>query len=146
MERQNSISFMIRTLSNLHRRKVFEVASPPRGEDAFTETEGLIMGYLCDHRGETLFQRDVEAVFCIRRSTASRFLKHLERDGMLLRQSVPQDARLKKLVLTDKALGIHMEIEAKTRGMEQRMTEGITEEELSAFFAVARKIQRNLSE
>ena len=102
------------------------------------------MGFLCDHLDRELYQRDVEEVFCIRRSTASRFLQNLERDGMLTRQSVPQDARLKKLVPTEKAMAIHAEIAEKFQIAEALMTAGLKAEELEQFIATARKIQRNL--
>ena len=117
---------------------------PPEGRPGITEPEGLIMGFLCDHLDRELYQRDVEEVFCIRRSTASRFLQNLERDGMLTRQSVPQDARLKKLVPTEKAMAIHAEIAEKFQIAEALMTAGLTAEELEQFIATARKIQRNL--
>ena len=119
--------------------------SPPSDErHGSTETECLIMGFLCDHPDRALYQRDVEEAFCIRRSTASRFLQNLERDGMLVRQSVPQDARLKKLIPTEKALAVHADIAEKFQIAEKLMTAGLAEEELEQFIATARKIQRNL--
>ena len=121
-----------------------ELTPPPSDRHGIPETEGLIMGFLCDHPERELYQRDVEEVFCIRRSTASRFLQNLERDGMLTRQSVPQDARLKKLVPTEKAMAIHAEIAEKFQIAEALMTAGLTAEELEQFIATARKIQRNL--
>ena len=123
-----------------------ELTPPPEDRHGITETEGLIMGFLCDHPERELYQRDVEEVFCIRRSTASRFLQNLERDGMLIRQSVPRDARLKKLIPTEKALAIHADIAEKFQIAEALMTAGLTAEELEQFIATARKIQRNLLE
>ena len=119
--------------------------SPPSDErHGSTETECLIMGFLCDYPDRALYQRDVEEAFCIRRSTASRFLQNLERDGMLVRQSVPQDARLKKLIPTEKALAVHADIAEKFQIAEKLMTAGLAVEELEQFIATARKIQRNL--
>ena len=60
IDRQNSISFTIRGLSNLLRRKMMEVAPPPEDRHGTTETEGQIMGFLCDHPDRALYQRDVE--------------------------------------------------------------------------------------
>ena len=65
---------------------------------------------------------------------------------MLIRQTVPQDARLKKLIPTEKAMSVHADIAEKFRIAEARMTAGLTEEELEQFIATARKIQRNLLE
>ena len=145
MDRQNSIGFVIRRMSNLLRRKLMEVAPPPQDRQGVTETEGQIMGFLCDHPELELYQRDVEEVFCVRRSTASRFLQNLEADGMLRRESVPRDARLKRLVPTQKALAIHAEFEGVDRHLERLMTQGLTEEEVSCFLHVACKIQQNLT-
>ena len=123
-----------------------ELSPPSEDRHGITETECLIMGFLCDHPDRALYQRDVEEVFCIRRSTASRFLQNLEQDGMLIRQTVPQDARLKKLIPTEKAMSVHADIAEKFRIGEAHMTAGLTEEELEQFIATARKIQRNLLE
>ena len=123
-----------------------ELSPPSENRHGITETECLIMGFLCDHPDRALYQRDVEEVFCIRRSTASRFLQNLEQDGMLIRQIVPEDARLKKLIPTEKAMAVHADIAEKFQIAEARMTAGLTEEELEQFIATARKIQRNLLE
>ena len=125
---------------------MMELAPPPEDRNGITETECLIMGLPRDPPDREPYHRDVEEVFCIRRSTASRFLQNLEKDGMLTRQSVPQDARLKKLVPTEKAIAIHEDIAEKFQIAEALMTAGLTEEELAQFIATARKIQRNLLE
>ena len=51
-----------------------------------------------------LRQKDFEQQFNIRRSTASNILALIEKNGLIQRESVPYDARLKKIVLTDKAI------------------------------------------
>ena len=144
IERQNTVGFTIRALSNLLRRKMFELVPPPPERAGVTEMEGQIMGYLCDHPDREFYQKDVEEMFCIRRSTASRFLKGLERGGLLVRQSVPRDARLKKLVPTEKAISIHEEINRTNRELEDILTADLTREELESFLSTAHKIQRNL--
>ena len=144
MERQNTIGFTITTLSNLLRRKMFQLAPPPPEREGITAMSGQIMGYLCEHAGTDIYQKDVEEVFCIRRSTASQFLKGLERSGLLLRQPVLRDARLKLLVPTPKALALHQQFNQAAQQMEALLTQGISQEELDTFLAVAHKIQRNL--
>lgn len=145
MEYDHSIGFAIRSLSNLLRRKMLEQAPLPQNIKGLSETEGLIMGFLCDHAGQELYQKDVEEVFCIRRSTASRFLIRLEREGMLLRESVFHDARCKRLIPTEKAKELHKEILEKSAAMERLMKTGLSKEEEQMFFSVVRKIEKNLS-
>lgn len=141
IDRQGSLGFTIRCLSNLMRRKLCESAPSPEGR---SEIGGQIMGFLCDHADREFYQRDIEAIFYIRRSTASRFLKDLEQDGLLLRQSVSQDGRLKRLVPTEKALAIHEEFNRKALQVESILSDGLTAEEIAQFVAIAQKIQHNL--
>lgn len=144
MEPRDSIGCTIRTLSNLLRRK-FMSAHPPQKGPLGSETAGMIMGYLCDHADKQLCQHDVEQVFCIRRSTASRLFTALERDGMVERRGIPGDGRRKLLVPTAKALAIHAEFVVYQDALESCMAEGISQEELQAFLQTARKIEANLS-
>ena len=45
-----------------------------------------------------VFQRDVERAFGLSRSTATGILQLMEKNGLILRESVHNDARLKSLV------------------------------------------------
>lgn len=144
MELEASVGFTIRSLSNLLRRRML-VEAPPPGNSHASETGGLIIGYLCDHPDREFYQRDIEEAFCIRRSTASRFLKDLERDGMLDREGVPWDARLKRLVPTEKARAIHKDIASRRQALEERMTAGLTPQQVEDFLSIARHIEENLS-
>ena len=143
MDVQNSVGLTIRTLSNLLRRK-FVCPAQPRDRHC-SETSGLIMCYLCEHSNDALCQHDVEQAFCIRRSTASRFLTMLEEDGLIERRSAPNDARRKLIVPTQKALSIHAQILRRREELEACITQDISPEELRIFLEVARKIETNLS-
>ena len=59
------------------------------------------------HRDEPVFQRDIEREFSITRSTVTNILQLMERKGYIQRLSVPQDARLKQLVLTEEGIQRH---------------------------------------
>lgn len=140
-----SIGFEIRTLSNLLKRKLFEIAPPPAGE-GLTDMQGQIVDFLFESGShKEIFQRDVEERFSIRRSTASRLLMAMEQKGVLARETVPCDARLKKLTLTPKAVTCHVAVKAKIVEIEALATHGLTNEELCSFFDVANKIKKNLT-
>lgn len=144
MSRADDLGAHIRIMSNLLKRKVLEVALPPEGGWA-TAGQGNILGYLHRHQDRPVFQRDLEEAFQIRRSTASRILKRMEEQGLLRRERVEEDARLKRLVLTDKARAMHRHVERSIHQMEDVLSAGLTEEERSAFCAIAAKIEENLS-
>ena len=112
--------------------------------ESVTGTNGWIIGYLADNQGRDIFQRDLEEEFSVRRSTASKVLKLMEQKGLIRRESVPYDARLKKLVLTDTALEMHSHVVRDSERLEAKLTKGLTDEELQTFFAIAEKIKDNL--
>ncbi|MBR2027626.1 MAG: MarR family transcriptional regulator [Oscillospiraceae bacterium] len=79
--------------------------------DASFEDTGLnglqarILGFIDknDRAGRSVYQRDIEMEFKIRRSSVSSVLDTMEKNGYVLRCQSRQDARLKQLVLTEKA-------------------------------------------
>ena len=79
--------------------------------DASFEDTGLnglqarIMGFIDrnDRAGKAVYQRDIETEFKIRRSSVSSVLDTMEKNGYVIRCQSQHDARLKKLVLTEKA-------------------------------------------
>ena len=112
--------------------------------DHLTGTHGWAIGYFFDHRGQDVFQRDFEKECNIRRSTATAILQCMEKNGLILRESVPYDARLKKITLTDKALELHEKIRADFAALEAALRRNLTEEELGCFFSVLSKIQKEV--
>jgi len=57
---------------------------------------------------------------------------------------VPYDARLKKIVLTEKAIEIHHKATQNIKNIENTLKKGITYEELKFFYSVIDKIKANL--
>jgi DNA-binding MarR family transcriptional regulator len=92
-----------------------------------------------------IFQRDIEELLQIRRSTASTLLQGMEAKGLIRREPVAFDARLKKLVLTEKSIAAHKQIATNISSFENKLTKDILEEELKTFFQVINKIKNNLT-
>ena len=105
MERRLTVGFKVRTLSVAIKR-AFE-ASKSRSGFECTGTHGWVIGYLYDNRDRDVFQRDIEKQFSVRRPTMTEILKLMEKNGLITRQSVSYDARLKKIVLTNKGIEIY---------------------------------------
>lgn len=68
----------------------------------------------------------------------------MEEKGLIKRESVPYDARLKKLVLTNRAIELNKIIEIDIIEIDKKMTAGLSDEEISAFIATIQKIKKNL--
>ena len=92
-----------------------------------------------------VYQKDVETEFEIRKSTATGILQLMEKNGLITRESVARDARLKKLVPTKKALALRTCVLKNIQDAEARMTEGISEEELDLCRKVLLQMSCNLS-
>ena len=112
--------------------------------DKMTGTHGWAIGYFYHNRDKDIFQKDFEQQFNIRRSTASNILTLMEKNGLITRESVPYDARLKKIILTQKAVEIHHIVEGAFEKLEETIQQGITAEELEIFYKVLDKINTNL--
>ena len=107
--REKEVSFITRKLANLIKRDV-EKSCNKLGFERVKGVNGWAIAYFYENRGNNIFQKDFEEKFSIRRSTASVILKNMEQKGLIMRVSVESDARLKKIVLTEKAIEIHKKI------------------------------------
>ncbi|MDU1412569.1 MAG: MarR family winged helix-turn-helix transcriptional regulator [Clostridium sp.] len=143
MNQHKHIGFEIKTLSNLIKRQ-FDQSSNKKEIDNLTGTNGWVIGYLANNQHRDVFQRDLELEFSIRRSTASKILQLMEKKGFIKREAVEYDARLKKLVLTEKALEVHAIAQQGINQLEEKISKGLTNEEIETFFKIAEKIKKNL--
>ena len=112
--------------------------------ERMTSMQVMILGYLDDHRDDDVFQKDLEKIFRIRRSTATGILKVMEREGYLTRQPVPQDARLKKLMLTARGQSFCNEAKRRSDEIEGVMLRGMTEDEVGTLFSLLGRLRDNL--
>lgn len=145
MEPKIHIGFELRTTANLIRREI-DNAMSSRGIEKLTGMQGRVIGYLYHHQDRPIFQRDLESVFSIRRSTATAMLQTMEKHGLIERKSVAEDARLKQILPTAIALKRHGLFEQEIDRVEQSVLNGITPTECDALLAILKKINNNLGE
>lgn len=91
-----------------------------------------------------VFQRDVEKAFSMSRSTTTGILQLMEKNGLLLRESVESDARLKSLIPTPKAANLDAQIGEFLHQTEQLLTRGIPAEQLEMFLRTVEQMNQNL--
>ncbi len=110
-----------------------------------TGVQSKIMHYIyaASEKGD-VFQKDIAERFCLRRSSATEILNLIEKAGMISRESVDYDARLKRIVLTDKARELQQKLCAHISETEARLVSGISERELSVFMSVIAKMSDNI--
>lgn len=138
---KGSVGFEINTLSILMRRE----ANKP-DEDMGSPKIGWVIGYIYARNGQDVYQKDIEKVSFLRRSTTTVMLQKMEQKGLIERTSVSSDGRLKKITLTPKAIAMHEKILKNIEGTDKKLTKGISEEELAAFKKTLEKMKNNLKE
>lgn len=141
--KEKSVGVELRCL-NHQIRHYFENLEIKKQIDEITGTNGWIIGYLADHPDREIYQKDLEERFGMTRSTASKVLTLMERKGFIQRRNVVRDARLKKIVLTQKALKISERMARETDRFEEKLTAGFTEEELDRLFRYLRRMKDNI--
>ena len=113
------IPAQIRRVDNLIFRKINQFARENDVEQA-TPMHGWIIGYLYRHRDTPVFQRDIE------------------------RRSVPQDARLKQLVLTEAGVQFHEKTMLTFHQTDDYVAGLLTEEENAELLRLLNKLREAL--
>ena len=137
---QNATRYLSK-LSNKLRRK-FDMLSSRK---EFSGSQGRTLRFLLSQT-EDIYQKDIEEEYSIRPSTATQLLKQMEKNGLIIREPEAYDNRLKKIVVTDKALLYKQQVIEDLTTLEETLIKGISETDLQVFFRVTEKMMDNLSE
>ncbi len=140
-QEQKHVGYEVHTLD----RMIGQLIGQLFEKEGLTITQSWIIRYLYEHPGEMIFQKDIEAFFHLARSTATGVLQVMERRGILRREAVPSDARLKSLVLTEKGIRLQMTTAENFARLEQILRENISEEEMELFFTTIERLRENIS-
>lgn len=145
MEDKREIGFQVRTLSHLIKRMADQTVFSEEVVQC-TGMHGWMIGYLYENQEREIFQRDIQDRFMIRRSTVTGILQLMEKNGLITRTPVKDDARLKRIQLTPKAIKLHQQIISGIREMERRLSQNLTEEEKETFLTLCEKIKAGIEE
>ena len=131
---------------NLHISNTLETVlekDPVGGQ--LNPTQLALFRHLYFHREENVYQRDLEKAFLLSRSTASRVLQGLESMGLITRSGVEADGRLKKLILTPRALELGERMSVFYRSADELLWEGFSAEESQMLCLMLERMRRNLT-
>lgn len=146
MKQATSIGFQVHELSRMIKRSLDEQINALSLQcEEITGVQACIMGYIkCESEKSDVFQKDIEKAFHIRRSTVTETLRLMEAKGLVTRESVSHDARLKRLTLTPKAIEIHEQISGEIEEVEKKLTRGLSSGEMMLFLEIVHKMKCNL--
>ena len=109
-----------------------------------TITQARVMNYILEHNGQDIYQKDLEKVLNLRRATVSEVLSTMEKRGLITRIKNSNDARTKKITLSELDCNKHQQIQDNIKYLEDMLTKDISEQELLAFSLTLKKMQDNL--
>ena len=139
----HDVGRLINTLSHQLKR---QMCVQEEEDSLTTNMQRLVLHYiLFQSLQRDIYQKDVEKEFQIRRSTATGTLQILEKNGFITREPVKQDARLKKLMPTEKAKAVRQHILDNIRYVEELLAKDIPEEKLTVCREVLMQMSENLS-
>lgn len=114
-------------------------------DDNLTISQAYVIDFICNEgKDKDVFQKDLESVFDLKRSSISLMLNNMEKSSLIERVPVKEDGRLKKIVLTEKSIKIYEKISNAIDLIENKLSENITEEELKVFQNVLNKIRNSI--
>lgn len=125
-------------------RRRYEHSEVKQMVDNITGMHSWVIGFLIEHDGTDIYQRDIESALGLSRSGTSKLLAQMEQKGLVTRVRVACDDRLKKIMLTDRARVYSEQIRADLQQTEALLTNGFSDEELVQLSAMLARMQQNL--
>ncbi|MBQ6929764.1 MAG: winged helix-turn-helix transcriptional regulator [Oscillospiraceae bacterium] len=107
--------------------------------------QARILGFV-EHNnksGKSVYQRDIEAEFKIRRSSVSSVLDTMEKNGYIIRCQSRHDARLKQILLTEKADKMGQQHRDAIDRFEENLTKNISVQETETLKYLLNKVLEN---
>lgn len=141
-EIKNELGHKVRIVNN-NIDKYFHTAWAKSGSEA-TRMQCATLHYLRVHKEENVFQKDLEVAFSVSAATMTNILKVMEKEGLISRISMESDARLKKLVMTEKGVALDNEAHQNVVRLEAGMKKGFTEEEITRFREYLDRMAQNI--
>ncbi len=137
------VGFEIHRTEHMMSRRL-EAGVKAEGIDEITLSHGWIIRFLYENRERDIYQKDIEKYFLVGRSTVTNSIQLMEKKGLVRREFVECDARLKKVLLTEKGIQSHETIENMIAEMNSGILDGIDEQDAQVFLKVIRRIRENI--
>lgn len=129
--------------SNRIKRRISEEAS----KHGVTSIQSRILGFIHNNLDKRdIFQKDIEEEFDIRRSSVTSVIQLMEKNGYIKRVSVSEDARLKKIILTEKGLEIDRKVHEYITKFEKSLRDQLSAEEVDILISLIDRLSRKIAD
>ncbi|SCH45979.1 MULTISPECIES: MarR family winged helix-turn-helix transcriptional regulator [unclassified Romboutsia] len=114
-------------------------------DDNLTVSQAYVIDFISNiEKSKDIFQKDLEKQFDLKRSSISLMLNNMEKSDLIQRIPVAKDARLKKIVLTEKSIELNEKISNAIDSIENKLSNDLTQEEIKVFYKVLNKMRNSL--
>lgn len=138
---EKDIGAKLKRIMNLTKREI----DKSLGEDSITKSQGMVLRLLYVSK-KPIYQKDIEKELYIRRSTATNILNIMEQRELIKREQNKEDARKKRIIITEKGKKLEQENYCKIEQVENKIKSNLTEEEQNNLFMILDKIEKALKE
>lgn len=138
---------VIKEIKSLNTCMIKKIFSSCRGDNKKTHPRPLqveIMDYLLENNNHPIYQKDIEEKLKISKAAVSDVLNSMEQRGIIIKESDENDARKKRIIMTDKAQNTHKVMMEKLDELNDSILNGISDEELKTFYKVISKLKENM--
>ncbi len=143
MNEMRHVGRKINILSHKIKRRIGKVAL----EYGISSMQAKILGFIYNNSPNMdIFQKTIEEEFDIRRSSVTSVLTLMEKNELIKRVSVSEDARLKKIILTDKGIEVKKIVYKEIIEIEKTISNILSDEELDIFINNLDILIKNLSD
>ena len=134
---------IIHRLDNQVKRNLDKIAL----KHDLTGIQAFFLKYLHDNsNNRDIFQKDLEKIFDIRRSSVSTMISSLEKKGYIRRESIPTDKRINKIVLTEAGIKSHIEVDSDVKKYKENILENFSDEEIELLYDLLERFSKKTKE
>lgn len=143
---KKGISYEIITLDNNLKRFALNKGKCAIPKNPPSPIQMKILHYLIINQEKDIYQRDLEKLLNLRRSTISGILKTMEKHDIITRNDSKIDARSKKIELSSSSKQFYKQSKKVFKEVNDILIKNISEDELETFINVIHKMKSNIKE
>ena len=136
--------YEIITLNNILERHLLNIGKCEIPKSPPSPIQIKIMHYLIENNDRDIYQRDLEKILNLRRSTISGILKTMEKHNIIIRSDSKIDSRSKKIELSSRTKEIYEKSKKVFDSVDFLLCKNISSNDLNIFFNVISKMKENL--
>lgn len=136
--------FEVKDLHLAITRKLCNIIKKNNDLNSPSPLQAKILGYLIKYNDKKVYQKDLENILNVSRATVSEALTIMEKNNIIKRIISPNDARAKQIVLTEHSMKRYNEMKKNLKIINNKLIEGISEDEQKLFLKTLNKMKENM--